>query len=602
MFVMLLLFCEVTQPDILWEENWKILIEDIPYILRKRHNMPNLNFKEGELKNFALLDIERIMERNNRTLMEFSMIPYPKNDNRYNSINKLVYEELDYDTDKLKAEHDVLREVLNSVHEKVYSVVMQSIERREGGLFFVYGSGGTGKTYLWNTIISELREQSKVVLAVASSGIASLLLPGGRTAHSIFKIPISLKENSTCDVSENTQLAQLICQADVIIWDEAPMVHRYAFEALERTVKDLMNPCKKKSRKKERVFGGKTLLLGGDFRQILPVIPHGGRQEIVDASISRSKLWKHFKVFQLTENMRLMNKNSNDEQKQAISAFSEWVLKLGDGKLLAMALEEHKEPTWIKVPDDLLIQSDGDSVGSIIADTYPDLIHKYEDVDYLKERCILTSKNDTVEEINDRMISLLPGEEYTFLSSDSVSPLSRNFNTAEVVFTQEYMNSQKISGVPNHVLRLKIGVPVILMRNLNPSAGICNGTRLVVTKIGIRMLEAQIITGKCAGNYVCIPRIVLQPTESNLTFILRRVQFPIKVCFAMTIHKSQGQSMKHVGIYLPKPIFSHGQLYVAVSRTTSREGLKMLIDKTEDNVPEGYTQNVVYKEIFINLH
>ncbi|KAI3885551.1 hypothetical protein MKX03_009249, partial [Papaver bracteatum] len=267
-------------------------------------------------------------------------------------------------------------------------------------------------------------------LAVASSGIASLLLPGGRTTHSRFKIPISLRENSTCDVSKNIQLAALICAADVIIWDEAPMVHSYAFEALERTVKDLMNPSKTKKKSKEKVFGGKTLLLGGDFRQILPVIPRGGREAIVDASISRSKLWKHFKVFQLTENMRLMNRDSNDEQKQAIAAFSKWVLQLGDGKLPAMSLEEHEEPTWIKVPDDLLIQSNGDSVGSIIENTYPDLIHKYEDVEYLKERCILTSKNYTVEEINDRIISMLPGEEYTFLSSDSVSPLSRNIDTA----------------------------------------------------------------------------------------------------------------------------------------------------------------------------
>ncbi|KAI3965334.1 hypothetical protein MKW92_035012 [Papaver armeniacum] len=357
MFVTLLLLCEVTEPKRLWEENWKILSDDNPYTLRKRHDRPNLKFKDMELKNFALLDIERIMERIHITLKEFPMIPYPKKDNRYNSMNRLIYEELDYDTDKLKSEHAVLRKGLNSVQEEVCKAVMQSIDWHEGGLFFVYGSGGTGKKYLWSTIISGLRAQSKVVLAVASSGIASLLLPGGRTAHSRFKIPISLRENSTCDVSENTQLAALICAADVIIWDEAPMVHRYAFEALERTVKDLMNPSKTKKKSKEKIFGGKTLLLGGDFRKILPVIPRGGREAIVDALISRSRLWKHFQVFQLTENMRLMNRDSNGEHKQAIAAFSKWVLQLGDGKLPAMSLEEHEEPTWIKVPDDLLIQS-----------------------------------------------------------------------------------------------------------------------------------------------------------------------------------------------------------------------------------------------------
>jgi hypothetical protein len=152
----------------------------------------------------------------------------------------------------------------------------------------MYGSGGTGKTFVWTTLLSRLRGQGKIVLAVASSRIASLLLLGGRTAHSRFKIPIDLHDESTCNITQQMKVAELVRKADLIIWDEAPMMHRRAFKAIDRTLRDLMQLDDAQAT--EKIFGGKIVVLGGDFRQILLVVPKGGQENIVSASLPRLHL------------------------------------------------------------------------------------------------------------------------------------------------------------------------------------------------------------------------------------------------------------------------------------------------------------------------
>jgi hypothetical protein len=104
----------------------------------------------------------------------------------------------------------------------------------------------------------------KIVLAVASSGITSLLFLGGRTAHSRFKIPIDLHDESTCNITQHMKVAELVRKANMIIWDEALMMHCRAFEAIDRTLHDLMQLDDAQATKK--IFGGKTMVLGGDFR------------------------------------------------------------------------------------------------------------------------------------------------------------------------------------------------------------------------------------------------------------------------------------------------------------------------------------------------
>ncbi|XP_015966267.1 uncharacterized protein LOC107490009 [Arachis duranensis] len=197
---------------------------------------------------------------------------------------------------------------------------------------------------------AEIRLRGDIVLNVASSGIASLLLPSGRMAHSRFKIPLNITEDSVCNIKPGSPQAMLLLKAKLIIWDEAPMVSRYCYEALDKCLGDIMRCSPTYS--KDLPFGGKVVVLGGDFRQILPVIPRGSRQDIVHSTVNSSYLWKFCQVLKLTKNMRLSVGTTASDQDE-IEQFGEWLLKVGDG-LIGDNMDGESE---ICLPGDIVIPS-----------------------------------------------------------------------------------------------------------------------------------------------------------------------------------------------------------------------------------------------------
>ncbi len=197
--------------------------------------------------------------------------------------------------------------LLNQHQRSIYDNVIYVVHdpRPLDKTFFVDGLGGAGKTFLYGCLPSKVRFTSDIALSMAFSGIAALLLEGGCTTHSRFKIPVAgLCGSSACYVPFNNSQAALIRAARLIVWDEAPMAHKHVFEVMNRTLQHVMGVVDPAL--KDMLFGGKVVVMGGDFRQILPMVPRGKRGQIVDASFKRSAVfWHRVKVCHLLENMRV---------------------------------------------------------------------------------------------------------------------------------------------------------------------------------------------------------------------------------------------------------------------------------------------------------
>jgi len=257
------MFCEVTNPRQLWDAHWESLNDDIETMTRCECADPTVTLSKDALKDRALYEIDQVLMRNGHCLEDFPTLPKSNYIPSVHGGNRLVVKELAYDQHSLTTDADNAEDRLNDDQRNAYETILNVVTNKEGKLFFVYGSGGTGKTFVWTTLLSRLRGQGKIVLVVASSGIASLLLLGGRTAHSRFKIPIDLHDDSTCNITQQMKMVELVRKADLIIWDEAPMMHRRTFEAVDRTLRDLMQLDDAQAT--EKIFGGKIMVLSGDF-------------------------------------------------------------------------------------------------------------------------------------------------------------------------------------------------------------------------------------------------------------------------------------------------------------------------------------------------
>ena len=596
LFVTMILFCEVGDENTLFEKVWRHLADDIIYQYRDMIGDPSYQLPDSMARDYLLDELSALFSQSGKNITDFNLPPkthaaYPILHNRF------VEEELSHPLDPLIDMNNPTVS-LNEDQKNAFHKIVQRVEQNEAGFFFVAGYGGTGKTYLWNRIVGYLRGKNKIVLTVASSGVAALLLPGGRTAHSRFKIPCEVEDDMICDVSRGTMLSELIELTSLVIWDEALMANRKCFEALDRTFRDIE---KVKNPEIANIpFGGKVVVLGGDLRQILPVVEDGNKQDVIAATIIASRLWSHVEVLSLKQNMRLLCSPEDPIQQQQVAAFNKWILDIGENKIPTLAKEGEDEGSWITIPQEFLVSPAENRLAAIVKAIYPDFHARYKDPIYLVQRAILAPTNELTHSVNDYMVPLVPGREKEYFSSDTIAKSTAQHEAYDLLYPIEFLNSINGNNFPQHRIVLKQGILIMLLRNLNQRAGLCNGTRLIVTSIGEWTIEAKIMNGSHANQSFAIPRITLSLKNNKWPFVLQRRQYPIRVCYAMTINKSQGQTLSAVGLYLPKPVFTHGQLYVAVSRVTAKQGLKIYIEDDEGR-PTDQTRNVVYTEILQHL-
>ena len=571
LFASLLLFCSPTYPNILWSQFRDFICDDLKHRIQTKYHIDHPS--QDQVYDLGLYLLEAILKSSGKSLANFSPMPQPAFNWDLNTGNALITEQLDYNREEESHMAATMLPQLNPEQQSSYDTVLSAVLSGSGGTFFLSGPGGTGKTFVYRTLCHTLRGMGHVVICVASSGIAALLLPGGRTSHSMLKIPIEgLSPESFCSIDKEDNRAELLRLTSLIIWDEVPMQHRYGPEAVSRTLMDI--------RDDPRPFGGLTVVFGGDFRQILPVIRRGSPEHIIGASICRSSLWQKVQVLRLHRNQRL-------ESTPDSSRFASWLLEVGSGG--------QAKNSSIPLPPSMVVNS----VTELLDFVYPGIKgnNTLPTQDFFRDRAILAARNGDVNQMNHDVLEMLHGEETVFFSADKVVTES-GADGAETRYPVELLRSLDAPGLPPGELHVKVGCPLILLVNLAPSRGLCNGTRMVLRRASSRILEVSIVGGSHDGSIALIPRVSLTPNSdgNDFPFVLRRRQFPVRLAFAMSINKSQGQSLKVVGLDLRIPVFTHGQLYVALSRATSGNRIRALLPPDS----KGEAQNIVFPEVLLD--
>ena len=509
-FAVLLQFCNVTDPARLFENFKEEMSEDFVYSKIKNEHCKRANLNMKTIFNQVLIDIDDQLCEMGGSLSSFKEMPQPKEISAEERLARTFAEEY-FDRNDMSDLVGKLKPHLNAGQANLCEELYQAVHGEGNKKAFIVSSpGGFGKTYAFQVLAAQVRGEGGIVLNVASTGLAAQNLVGGRTAHSRFKIPIPIHEDSTCSVKTQSDLAKLLRETKLIIWDEIFSCHRHNVEAVDRTLRDIT--------KSDELFGGKVVCLAGDPRQTLPVVKRGGRAQIVTACIQMSPIFPKLQQFYLTENMR-----ADAEEKE----FTDYLLSLGEGK---EEIFEDLGEFSINIPADYLVTTKEDLIGKV----FPQLGGpSLESAEFI-EGSIYTPLNVDAKDINLHCLKEIPGQSRIYLSADSILE-----DDHKELVPQEYLNTITVSGMADHELCLKLGCPVILLRNLQggPNNSLRNGTRMIVLKMMDRVIECEVAVGAKKGLRVFLPRIPMHDKSNELPFTIVRRQFPIRLAFCLTINK-----------------------------------------------------------------
>lgn len=547
-FSYILMYTQISDPLTLFNIFKKNLFEDFKYIHK------SLNY--SQLEDLAIASIDKILIDFDMRASQFGLLT--------NIINKSNYEYSDInfsDEDLFDTNFNLLTSEQKNIFTKIEKSLKGEINEKN---YFIHSFGGSGKTFLLNTISVGMSMKNFKVLSVAHSGIAAILLKNGRTAHSLFKIPLKIDEYSICNITKNSDLAYFIKNCDLLIWDEVTMSSKYMVNCVEKLFKDLCG--------NQMPFGDKVVLFAGDFRQTLPIVRGGSFISSISESLKFSDVWKFCKIFQLTKNLRLDENDPSD--------YSSYLLDIGENKI-----EKNEFDNTIILKKELYFKG---SIDQFIEQIFPlNFLNEYS-IHLLYDNVILACLNDDVDNLNNRILDkFVSSKSKTYYSIDKVLDECENMDIDISV-----INKINQKGLPIYELKLKKGAIVILLRNLDPKNGLCNGTRMVVIDLLNNIIKCKILNGTFKSKIVEIPRIDLL-SDDDQAVKFKRKQFPIRLAFSMTINKSQGQTFDNVGIFLINQCFTHGQLYVALTR--SKSFFKTFVFTNNKNIV-----NIVFDDILID--
>ena len=401
--------------------------------------------------------------------------------------------------------------------QATYCQFSQTYFAGANNVFVLLASAGCGKTVFANGLAAYCRAMSRSVVCVAASALAAMLLTGGTTAHSAFHLPIPCNDATTCNLTAESRA--FLKRVDLIIYDECSMVQEDVANTLDRTLRDVNNT--------QTPFGGIVIVWMGDFKQLLPVIRFGKGN---NHTLHKCVWWKAARKLTFTHNWRA---HDNPEY----TAFLEDV---GCGRI-----------DNVTVPAECRVDSYDDIIARVYGDAWD------------STSMILALTLETCDVINRMCFAKLPGDLVEGLAADVyVDCIDQDS------YPPDYIASLSMKGAPPSILQLKVGAKYMCIRNLDAPRGIINGTMLRLLHIGRRYLQMQVLTGKSEGSVELMlkSKFTITPEASGLPFTLLRVQYPLIPAYCLSVHKAQGQSLLRLGIVFESDPFTHGQLYVALSR------------------------------------
>ena len=542
--------------------------------------------------NDLLTDLCSRFEAEGKTMAEYGL-PSPKVIRTELEIERLKYNQ----QTQLNLYLQLCQQSPNTEEQQnIFEEITQAVEQEQSKIFFIQGQAGSGKSTLAKKIMAWCRSQGKICAGCASTGLAATIYDGFETAHSLFKFPVVEEDErevnvpTECQLDSNANRYEYLKATSLILWDEFPSCDREVFEAAYKALNG---------------FAGKVIVTMGDMRQIAPVVKSGEKEDIIQHSIPSSPLWAQFRKRFLTKNLRLRSNDftdavSNVESNRLLQEqanYAKMILAIGDGTHVPPTMQEGyvndkaRGAMTVELQGCHHIAKDQDAIS--FAFPLP-----FDPVQFCK-RAILTGTNDDVDEWNTQIQALNPAELYEPLAShDELTESDDPHDILRGMLSDDILNNFNSNGVPPHLLYLKVNDICIVLRNLNKKDGLTNNTRVRILNITSKCIRVQTMNSNQKS--FSIPRIRFKfRLPFGRSFELLRTQFPLRLAYCMTINKSQGQELQRCLLDLRSPPFSHGHLYVALSRVRHVKDIAIFTE--EENMKNGViiTENIVYKQLLI---